>query len=82
LESKESSESSQEETSSNEYDEEVGNTRIFSKKKSRVIPSLNELEIAYLEFSISLLSSPAKEDEYELPFINALAVLGLTEKGF
>jgi len=60
----------------------VKNTRIFSKKKSRVIPSLNELEIAYLEFSISLLNSPAKEDEYKLPFINALAVLGLIEKGF
>ena len=59
------------------------NTSIISSTRARPKPSsLTRIERACLDFSISLLDQQAKEDEYELLLVGALAVLGLEEKGW
>ena len=52
------------------------NTRIQARNSGKIAP-LSCLEKALLHFSIALLDQSTSEDEYELPFIDALAVLGL-----
>lgn len=61
--------------------DEIDTTTIFRPRSSR-IERLNQLERACLDFCLALLDQQAKIDEYELPFVNALAVLGLDPKGF
>ena len=46
------------------------------------VEDLHHLEKACLEFCLSLICQKARQDEYELPMINALAVLGLQQNGF
>ncbi len=76
-----SSGSSQIETS--EEDEgSIKENSLIRTRKSRKIRALSRLEKALLAFSISLLDQSTSEDEYELPFVGALAVLGLEESGF
>ena len=51
-------------------------------QKSRKLSDLTRLERACLEFLLALLDQSSSEDKYELPLINALAVLGLTKDRF
>ncbi len=56
------------------------NTRIQARNSRKIAP-LSRLEKALLHFSIALLDQSTSEDEYELPFVDALAVLGLDHRG-
>jgi len=60
---------------------EEKDTRIRARKPREVAP-LSRLEKALLDFSLSLLDHISSRDEYDLPFIGALAVLGLDRNGF
>lgn len=61
--------------------DDIDTTTIF-QPRSNQIQRLDQLERACLDFCLSLLDQQAKIDEYELPFVNVLAVLGLDPKGF
>ncbi|KAL8739578.1 MAG: hypothetical protein Q9190_007634, partial [Brigantiaea leucoxantha] len=61
---------------------EVESEGIRYRKKPSIDLRLTDLEKSILDFSISLLDQKASNDEYELPLVNSLAFLGLTETGF
>ena len=55
---------------------------IRAPKYSRKVSRLSNIEKALLSFILSLLDNKSEKDEYELPLIDSLAVLGLEENGF
>ena len=56
-------------------------SRILARKWSTVF-KLNRILKSLLNFYISLLNNPIETDEIQYPFIIAMAVLGIMEKGF
>ena len=68
-------------TSSDSTSEETRNRKI-PRVSPRVLTGLTQLEKACLEFSLSLLHQSSSKDEYELPLVGALAILGLTKDEF
>jgi len=70
--------SEDEEEEEKEEDLVIRHKSIFLETDNR----LNRVEQALLDFIISLLDHSSQQDEYELPLVNALAVLGLEPKGF
>ncbi|KAL6717725.1 hypothetical protein ACLMJK_005640 [Lecanora helva] len=65
-----------------EDEDEAGKTIIRGSRYSRKVSRLSRIEKALLSFLLSLLDRKSDEDEYELPLVDALAVLGLEENGF
>ncbi|KAL6714225.1 hypothetical protein ACLMJK_007647, partial [Lecanora helva] len=65
-----------------EDEDEAGKTIIRGPRYSRKVSRLSRIEKALLFFLLSLLDRKSDEDEYELPLVDALAVLGLEENGF
>ncbi|KAL6716774.1 hypothetical protein ACLMJK_004686 [Lecanora helva] len=65
-----------------EDEDEAGKTIIRGPRYSRKVSRLSRIEKALLSFLLSLLDRKSDEDEYELPLVDALAVLGLEENGF
>ena len=56
-------------------------SRISARKRPTVF-KLDRILKSLLDFCISLLNDPTETDEIQCPFIIAMAVLGVTEKGF
>ncbi|KAL6718593.1 hypothetical protein ACLMJK_002827 [Lecanora helva] len=65
-----------------EDEDEAAKTIIRGPRYSRKVSRLSRIEKALLSFLLSLLDRKSDEDEYELPLVDALAVLGLEENGF
>ena len=74
------------ESNSNNADSSSDDNKVeisrISARKWPTIFKLDRILKSLLDFYISLLNNPTETDEIQYPFIIAIAVLGITKKGF